>query len=160
MGFAAAGMLFTGISTGLQVYSQIQQGKTAETIAKYNNDLALSEAHNQELQFAEAAKRETLNQRKDMATLRAQLSTQGTSITTGTPLSIMGETAGLFQTRLADAARASAMQAESIRQKGRMGIWEAGQQKQASTLAAIGTTIQGVSSAVSAYSHNRYTGAF
>lgn len=159
MGFAAVGLLFSGISTGLAVYSQAQQGKTAERVAEYNNDLAQSEAKNQELQFAEAAKREQINQRRRVATVRAQLSQTGTDSATGTPLAILGDTASNFQTSIADAARASAMQAQSMRAQGAMGLWQGQQQASAAKLSAVGTSLQGITSAVSAYGHNRYTGA-
>lgn len=160
MGFAAAGLLLTAASTGIQMYSQLQAGKTAKTVAKYNNQLAQNEAENKELEFAESAKRASINQQRSVATIRAQLAQQGTVMTTGTPLAVVGENSSIFQTRLADAARASAMEAESLRAKGRMGIWEGNQAAKAAKLAAIGTGIQGLTSAVSAYGHNRYTGAF
>lgn len=159
MGMAGIGMLFTGVSAGLQVYSQMQAGKTAERVAKANNKNAEIEARNQESEFAEGVKRDRINQRKQMSTLRARLSTQGTRTETGTPMDILGETAGNFQLAISDAARATTMQTASIRHAGQMGIWEAKQAKKASTIAAIGTGIQGITSAVSAYGHNKYTGA-
>lgn len=174
-------MLFTGVSSGLQVYNQIEQGRTAGRVAKYNNEQATldaeaqkanleAEARNQEAETMEQTKRARINQRRAMATQRASLSSQGTLTTTGTGLAILGETAGSFQTMISDATRASAMQTASIRRAGEVGVWdakrkntmrtwEAKQAKKASTLSAIGTGIQGVQQAVSAYGHNKYTGA-
>jgi hypothetical protein len=81
-------------------------------------------------------------------------------------LDILGETAGNFQLAISDAARATAMQttsiyqsADAVRRQGKMGIWVAGQAKKASTLSAIGTGISAATQAVSAYGHNKYTGA-
>lgn len=160
MGFAAIGMLFSGVATGLQMYSQHQQGETAERVAEYNNQLAVREASNQEAQTAEGIKRERINQRAALATLKARMATSGQSLTSGTPLLLAGETASRFQLGISDAARSSAMQAAAMRQQGIMGLWEGKQAKQAATTAMIGTGIQGITSAVSAYQKNTYTGAF
>ena len=159
MGAAGIGMLFQGMSTGLSVYSQLQEGKTAMRVAKYNDKNLQAEARNKELEFMEASKRARINQRKTMSTLRANLSTQGTRTDTGTALDIFGETAGNFQVAISDAARATNMEAYSLRQKGKMTIFEGKSLKQAATLKAIGTGISGVASAVSAFGHNQYTGA-
>lgn len=152
-------MLFTGISTGLQVYSKIQEGKTAMRVAKYNDNLAEREATNKELEFSEGVKRERISQRKASATQRARLTTTGNLSSTGTPLLVMEETQMNFQTSISDAARATSMQASSFRQQGKMGLWQAKQAKKAATIGAIATGIQGVSQAVSAFGHNRYSGA-
>jgi hypothetical protein len=159
MVLAAVGMLFSGISTALQVKSSLDQGKAAVATAKYNDRNAQAEARNNELEFMEATKRARINQRKQMSTLRSRLSTQGTRTDTGPALDILGETAGNFQLAISDAARATNMQASAIRQAGKMGIWEAKQVKKAATMQAIGTGIQGITSAVSAYGHNKYSGA-
>jgi hypothetical protein len=162
MVLAAVGMLFSGISTALQVKSSLDQGKAAVATAKYNDRNAQAEARNNELEFMEATKRARINQRKQMSTLRSRLSTQGTRTDTGPALDILGETAGNFQLAISDAARATNMQASAIRQAGKMGkmgIWEAKQVKKAATMQAIGTGIQGITSAVSAYGHNKFSGA-
>lgn len=173
MGAAGIGMLFTGVSAGLQVYSQLQAGKTAERVAKANDKNAQqeatnreAEATNKELEFAESVKRSRMNQRKAAATLRARLSTQGTRTDTGTALDIMGETDSAFELAVNDAARQVGMQSASIyqnaamvRYQGKMGVYDAQQAKKASTLSAIGTGISAVSGMVSTYAHNRYTGA-
>jgi hypothetical protein len=167
-----ASLIVTGVATGLQVYSQMQAGKTAERVAKVNDKNAQTEAknleaeaRNKQLEFAEGVKRERINQRKAMASLRARLSGSGTLMNSGTAMDILGETAGNFQLAISDAARASTMQvtsiyqrADGVRRQGKMGIWEAGQAKQASTLEAFSTGLSGVSKSVSAYGHNKYTG--
>lgn len=159
MVLAAVGMLFNGISTALQVKSSLDQGKAAVATAQYNDRNAQAEARNTEAEFMEATKRARINQRKQMSTLRAQLSTQGTRTDTGPALDLLGETAGNFQLAISDAARATNMQASAIRQQGKMGIWEAKQVQKAAKLQAIGTGIQGITSAVAAYGHNKYSGA-
>jgi hypothetical protein len=160
MGAAGIGLLFTGISSGLQVYSQMQAGKTAERVAKFNAENLEVEARNKESEFVEATKRARINQRRNIGTLRARLSTQGTRADTGTAPLIMGDYASAFELAIDDAARATNMEAASLRQAGKMAIWEGKQVKKASTMSAIGTSLSGVTSAVSAYGHNKYTGAF
>lgn len=173
MGAAGIGMLFTGVSSGLQVYSQLQAGNTATRVAKANNANAMveatnleAEARNKETEFMEGVKRERMNQRRAMATIRAKLSTQGTRTDTGIADDILGETAGNFQLAISDAARATTMQsrsiyaaADTVRRQGQMGVWEAKQVKRASTLSALGTGISAVTQGVKTYGHNKYTGA-
>ena len=174
-------MLFSAVGTGVQMYSQIQQGKTAARVAqynadagnaaaKYNNDLAVAEANNKDAETTQGIIRERVNQRAALGTLRAQLADSGTSGESGTSLDLIGNSASNFQLNVSDAARASAMQAASARASGQMGLWKAstqgavgvweGQQaKSAGTLAAIGTGFSGVANMDSAYGHNKFTGA-
>ncbi len=160
MGFAAIGLLFTGVATGLSVYSQMQQGKTAERVAEYNNASAQREATNKELEFSEGAQRAQLNQVRASGAMRAQLASSGVDSATGTPLAILGDTAGHFQTGLNDAARATAMQATAMRQTGAMALWQGQNQKQAANIGAIASGLKGIGDMGSTFGHNQYSGAF
>lgn len=150
----------SAVGTGVSVYSQNQQAKSQELAAKYNNDLAEAEAKNAELEAAERMKRQQIEKRQHMGRVRAELAAQGTLTTSGTPLAILGETSAMANLAIADAARASNMQAASYRSQGKMGLWEAAQFRSASNISNIGTGLQGLSSAAGSYYGYKQKGTF
>jgi hypothetical protein len=147
------------VSTGLSIYGQNQQAKSATQAAKYNNQLAQAEATNLANESREAQTRERQQNRKQMAQLRLSLGQQGTQNSSGTPLAIIGESQQNFSLGIADAARRTDMQTAALRAKGQMGLWEADNFKRASKLQMFGTAIGGISSAVQGYGQFKYTGA-
>jgi translation initiation factor 1 (eIF-1/SUI1) len=159
MGLAALGLIGSVASTGLSIYGASQQASAAKQAARYNAAIAEAEAKNQELQTAEGIKRQRMNNRAALSELRNRLANSGTITTSGSPLTVQSETAGRMELAIADAARASAIQAESLRAKGRMGLWEADQMTRAARISMFGTAIGGAASAFGTYSQARYTGA-
>ena len=158
MGLAAIGLIGSVASTGLAIYGQAQQAKAQEAAAKYNNTLAQNEATNQELQTAEAIKRQRQNNRSALADIRTRLSASGVQADTGTPLTVLGEAAGRMEIDIADAARRSAMQAASLRAQGKMGLWEADQAAAAARINMLATGIKGATSAFGMYQEQKYQG--
>ena len=148
------------VGTGISIYSQQQQAKSQEAAADYNNDLAEQEARNAELEAAEQAKRQQITKRRELSRLRTDLIGQGTLTTTGSPLAILGESSATMDLSIADAARASHMQAASFRSQGRMGLWEASQARTAANLNSLATGISGIGSAASTGYSLNYQGAF
>jgi len=156
---AFASLATTLVSTGVAIYGQNQQAKSAVEAAKYNNQLAQAEATNLANESREAQTRERQQNRQQMARLRLSLGQQGTQNSSGTPLAIIGESQQNLSLGIADAARRTDMQTAALRARGQMGLWEADQFKRASKLQMIGTAIGGVSSAVQGYGQFKYTGA-
>ncbi len=147
----AIAAITTLVSTGVSIYGQQQAAKSQEYAAKYNNKLAENEARNRELESAESQKRMRQQNRREMATLRNNLSGNGTLTTTGTSLNMLGESAGFMDLAIRDAARTSQMEAASIRARGRMGLWEAEQAKRAANISSAGEAFKGISSVVKMY---------
>jgi len=160
MALGAVGLIGGLLSTGVALWGQAQQQKAADQAAEYNNTLAQAEATNNEAETAEAIKRQRINNRADMATLRTRMAASGRLLTTGTPLLVLGDAAGAMQLGIADAARASAMQAESQRAQGRMGLWEADVSGEASKLAMAGTALKGFTSVYGDYKEGSYLGMY
>lgn len=146
--FAALSSL---VSAGVSIYGQRQAAETQMRAAEYNNKLAENEARHRELETAEQVKRKRLQDKREMATLRNNLAATGTLTTEGTPLAILGESAAFMDLAIQDAVRASTIEAASLRAKGQMGLWEAGQASRAARIKSIGTAFEGFSNAVSAY---------
>lgn len=135
------------VSAGISAYSQVQQGKAAESAAEYNNQLAQQEAANVERENMEQIKRQRRQNDRQLAQIRAQLANNGTLSTAGTPLEILGESSALFELEIQDAARQANIKAASLRAHGAMGLWEGQQTKDAANLGAIATGVGGISSA-------------
>lgn len=141
----------TAASTGVAIYGQQQQAKSAEAAAKYNNQLAEAEARNKELEFAESANRARIQKRKQMAQIRTAMAAGGALTTEGTPLAILGDSSANLELSIADAARAANMQAASFRSQGRMGLWEAKQTRSAANIASIGSVFGGIGQAADSF---------
>jgi hypothetical protein len=147
------------VSTGVAVYGQNQQAKSAVAAAKYNNQLAEGEATNLQNTAREAQTRERQRNRRQIAQLRNNLAGQGTLNSSGTPLAILSDSQANLSLGIADAARATDMQAASLRARGQMGLWEANQYKSASRIGMFGSALSGATKAVSGYRDFKYTGA-
>jgi len=141
----------TVISTAATVYGQQQQAKAATKAGEYNNILADQEAKNVELQNMEQLKRERIKNRRAMADIRNRMAQNGVLNTEGTPLAILGESSANFNLGIQDAARASNMQAASLRAQGQMGLWEADQGQAAANINSVATGLNGASKAYSTW---------
>lgn len=154
-----AALAITAIGTGVSIYGQQQAKESQEKAAAYNSQLAASEARNKEAETAEAIARQRRKDKSQRAALLAKLSTGGTLTTSGTPLLIMQENAGNQELAIADALRASSIQAASIRAQGQMGLWESSQASKAADLSSIGTGLSGLGSITGSYSKSLKSGA-
>ena len=154
---AAIAAASSAAATGVSMYGQHQQAKGVKYAAKYNNKVAENEASNRQSEAREQGKRAQIRKRKKLAEIRNSLAGQGTLISSGTPLDILGESSANMQLQIADASRTANMQANSLRAKGQMGLWEAAQFSRASKIKMVGTGLEGISklasSAVSAKYH-------
>lgn len=145
-------------STATTIYTQQAQAKSQEQAANYNNALAQRDAALREREAAEASQRQRIENRRHLARIRLSLANSGTLTTTGTPLAIIGETAGNLELGIRDAKRRTDMESAAMRQQGIMGLWEASQAQSAANLSSIATGLKGLSSAGSAYSGAVYQG--
>lgn len=125
-----------------------QSAKAAEDAgkaqAKAQAKAAEAQARNEELQGAEAIKRERINNRRRLARLRADHGTTGV-VMGDSSMDVFAETAGAMELQIQDAARASAMEASNIRQQGAMAQWEARTQATATRMSAVGTLLSNTS---------------
>jgi hypothetical protein len=160
MGMGALGLIGSVASTGLQIYGMSQQAGAQKQAARYNALLMEREAANREAETSQAIVRRRQSNVSALSEIRAALAAAGTRTTTGSPLGLMGEAAGRMDLDIADAARAAAMQAASLRAKGAMGLWESKQAGRAANIGMLGAGISGLSSAWGKYSDGRYQGLF
>lgn len=150
----------TVASTAVSIVSANNAADAADEAARINDQNAQAEAHNRELEAAEAIKRQRERDKREKAAIRARLAQGGTLTTSGTPLLILGEVAANQELAIQDAVRATNMQASSMRDAGKMGLWEADSNRAATFNQNIATGISGLSSAATGYSDAKYKGAF
>lgn len=151
MSMAYTAVALVVVSTAATVYSQQQAAATQTKAAEYNNKLAEAEAKNRELEMAEQLKRQRIKDRRAMAQIRNRLANSGTLTTEGTPLAILGESAANFNLGIQDAARASNMQAASLRAEGQMGLWNAAEGQKAANIESVATVANAAASAYTGY---------
>ena len=152
--FGAIGLIGGLLSTSLQIYGTQQQGKASLAAANYNNALAEREATNFEAETAENIRRNRINNRRGLASLRVRLASSGTLATSGSTAAVLADAAGTLEIGIADAARAANLRAASIRQQGQMQLFNAKQQQKAASLQSFGLGLSGLTSAAStAYSN-------
>lgn len=148
------------VGTGVSIYGQAQAANAAQDAAAYNNKLAEQAARNKELEAVEAIKRERDANRARLGEIRARLGTTGTLADEGSPLLILGESAGRLELGIQDAARNASMQAAAMRAQGKMGLWEADQAQSASIFGMAATGLKGLTSQADAYQSNVKLGVY
>jgi hypothetical protein len=155
-----AGLAIAATAAGTYVsYQGYQDHKqTAKEVARYNNRLAENAALQNEMESREASKRRAREGRRLLASQRAAIGKSGIA-EAGSPLEVLGETAGMLQLEELDASRLAEQQRKELRARGAMGIYEGNQQAKAAGLAATGTILSGASNIASMGATMRYKGA-
>jgi hypothetical protein len=92
-GLATVAVGTTVVGTGVSVYGQMQQAKTAKKMGEYNAKLAENQALQTEMDSREQLRRSSIGNKRIMATQRVSYAKAGVD-TAGTPLAIMAESAG------------------------------------------------------------------
>lgn len=132
-------------SAAAGVVSAQQSAKAQEQAGKVQADTAEMAARNQELQAAEAIRRERVNKRRRLARMRADRGASGV-VMTGSSLDVFAETAGIMEISLQDAARESSMAASNTRSQGQTSLWESRVQAGATRLQSYGSLLSQASS--------------
>lgn len=133
---AAAGSVATA-------YSQVQAGKQAAALGKYEQDLANQRADQALAEGRESARRQRRENIQRLAAIRARMGARGTTIS-DSALDFLGESARILETRVQDAWRVSTLDATRERQRGDVALWEGRQAQRASGMRAFGTLLEGV----------------
>lgn len=122
-----------------------QSAEAAEDAGEAQKAAADASARNEELQNAEAIKRERINKRRRLARMRAAHGTSGLTMADSS-MDVFAETAGVMELQIQDAARAGNMEAANQRNAGNMALWESRTQAAATRMASYGTLLSDASS--------------
>ena len=126
-----------------------QSADAQEKAGEAQQKASAQAARNEELQAAENVRRERVNKQRELARYRAQLAgTSGLSMQ-GSVLDAFAETAGRFELEAQDNARAGSMNAENLRSRGDVALWEARAGALGTRISAYGTLLSDIGSTAS-----------
>lgn len=150
---AAIALGAMAVGTGLSVYGQMQQAKTAQRVGEFNAKQAEEEALNVEMESKENMRRRRAEGARFRSSQRAQIASSGAQLGTGTALELEAETAGLMKLEELDMRRASQIEARRLRAGGAMGLYQAKRESQALKIGAGASLLSGLGNiGFSAYS--------
>jgi hypothetical protein len=156
---AVAALATAAIGTGVAVYGQVQQAKTAKAIGKWNAKAAENQARQTEMDAAENIRRKRRESARLLATQRSRYAKAGV-LEEGTPLELLAETAGTLEMEVLDYDRQMRLQAAGLRAQGAMDLAMGANQARAAYIGAGSTLLSGASSMASAGFQFQQAGAF
>jgi hypothetical protein len=139
--FAIIGLILSAIGTGVTFVAAQRAASNAEAAAKAEQEAAYAQARNEEQQNAEAIARERINNRRRLARLHAEMAGTSGMVMDGSNMDVFGETSGGMELKIQDAARAGAMEAQNLRSKGSMALWEGRMQAASTRISSYGSLL-------------------
>lgn len=156
---AVASLALAAVGTGVAVYGQMEQAKTAKAMGRYNAQVAENQALQTEMDARESVKRKREQNSRLISTQRAGYAASGVTID-GSPLEVMADTAGILELETLDYSRQQRQQAASLRAQGAADLAMGANQARAAYIGAGASLLSGAGSAAgSAYEFNK-SGAF
>tara|TARA_R110000803_G_scaffold40287_9_gene86852 strand:- start:1651 stop:2163 length:513 start_codon:yes stop_codon:yes gene_type:complete len=147
--FAAAPLLYsalavTAVSTGVSVYSSVQQGKAAEAAGEFNAKIAEQEAAANQQRAHENIRRTRTRNRRFLSRQRALISGRGIALE-GTALQILGKSASNLELEVMDQLGSADMAANKSKSQADMSRFNGQQAKGASNFQAGASLLSGFS---------------
>lgn len=142
-------MILMAVGTAVSAYGQYQSGQAQKAAANYNARVQEAQAIQQDMENRENIRRERKAGQGLLSSQRQKLGASGVVIQTGSPLEVLGRTAGELELRAQDAARAGRSNLQYGLSQAQMTKWEGKQAATAATIGASGTLLQGIGSAMS-----------
>ena len=144
-------MILMAVGTAVSAYGQYQSGQAQKAAANYNARVQEAQAIQQDMENRENIRRERKAGQGFLSSQRQKLGDSGVVIQTGSPLEVLGRTAGELELRAQDAARAGRSNLQYGLSQAQMTKWEGKQAATAATLGSAGTLLQGTGQAISMY---------
>lgn len=101
------------VGTGLAVYGQVQQAKTAKEMGEYNAKLAEQQALQVDMDARESVRRRREQNKRFLASQTSAYAKAGVTIE-GSPLEVQAETAGILELEALDASRQAQQQQSAL----------------------------------------------
>ncbi len=147
MSFSVVAIGVTLASTAVAAYGQKKAGQAAKATSKYNAKLAENEATAKEQQAHIESQQMRKDQKRLAAAQRAGFAKGGAVITTGTPLLLMAEQAGIAELDILNQQRNRAMEATSLRSEASLSKFQGSQAARAANIQTGATVIGGAAKA-------------
>lgn len=144
-------LILMAVGTAVNAYGQYQSGQAQKAAANYNARVQEAQAIQQDMENRENIRRERKAGQGLLSSQRQKLGASGVVIQTGSPLEVLGRTAGELELRAQDAARAGRSNLQYGLSQAQMTKWEGKQAATAATLGATGTILQGAGQAFAMY---------
>ena len=144
-------MILMAVGTAVSAYGQYQSGQAQKSAANYNARVQEIQAIQQDMENRENIRRERKSGQGLLSSQRQKLGASGVVIQTGSPLEVLGRTAGELELRAQDAARAGRSNLQYGLSQAQMTKWEGKQAATAATLGATGTILQDADQAYGMY---------
>ena len=144
-------MILMGVGTAVGAYGQYQSGQAQKAAANYNARVQEAQAIQQDMENRENIRRERKAGQGLLSSQRQKLGASGVVIQAGSPLELLGRTAGELELRAQDAARAGRSNLQYGLSQAQMTKWEGKQAATAATLGSAGTLLQGTGQAYGMY---------
>ena len=144
-------MILMGVGTAVGAYGRYQSGQAQNAAANYNARVQEAQAIQQDMENRENIRRERKAGQGLLSSQRQKLGASGVVIQAGSPLELLGRTAGELELRAQDAARAGRSNLQYGLSQAQMTKWEGKQAATAATLGSAGTLLQGTGQAISMY---------
>lgn len=139
------------LSTGMQVYGQMQQSKMAKKTAEYNAKVQENEALRAQQEGMESARRFRDDASARQARIRAMVAKSGVSSSTGSPLMVMAEQAGRDELQALDIERGAKTESSRLRTQAGITRMEGAQISKAKKIGAGVSLLKGATSIAGQY---------
>lgn len=134
------------VSTGISTYSAVDQAKTAKAVGKFNAAKLRNDAMRKEAIGRLNMKRQRVMDRRYLSSMKAKFAAAGVQLQ-GTPLAVLGDTAGQLEADVADIAFQANAQADALHQSASLTLAEGKAASKAGYLGAAAAAFNGLSSA-------------
>lgn len=150
----------TAAGTGISVYGQMQQAKTAQRISEFNARQQEMEAVNADAEARENLKRQRRENERLLASQRARASASGVVTNTGSPLANLAENAALLEMNALDEQRAAKMRVRGLNLQAGLTRAEGKAQARAAKINAVGTLLSGGGQTAGMVSRSKHQGIY
>lgn len=158
LGYASLGL--SALSTVAQAKQQREMGKVAQQTAEYNAKVQENQAIQASMESQEQARRQKAINAKLLGTQRTGFASSGVVSSVGSPLEVLGETAGMIELEYLDANRAAERARSAGMARGAMTRFEGASTARGYKNQSYGTILSGASSLLSSYGGMKNAGVF
>lgn len=146
IGIAGWTAILTGIQAGIQVHSAVEKREMAKATGKFNAAKLRNDAMRKEAIGRLNMKRQRVMDRRYLSSMKAKFAAAGVQLQ-GTPLAVLGDTAGQLEADVADIAFQANAQADALHQSASLTLAEGKAASRAATLDGAAAAFNGLSSA-------------
>ena len=159
-GIEYAILALAAVGTGTAVYSGVQQSRAAKEMGKYNEKVAQNEALARRQAAEESMRRKRETNRRIIANQQAKMAKAGIISSEGTPLAVLGETAGALELEALDIMYETEVAAQRSISAGQAARFQGDQASKSALIGAGSSLLTGAGNMASTYVNLKDKGYF